>query len=111
MVKLLRSLFFLASLSFAQASYAETETVWIDVRSAVEHKLDHIDGDIRVSHIDIVEKVSELFPDKTTPIGLYCRSGGRAGKALQALNEVGYNNVQNVGGIDAARKERGIYTE
>ena len=90
-------------------AYAEkTEAVWIDVRSVLEHKLDHIDGDIRVSHGDIVVKASTINLAKDAEIRLYCRSGGRAGKAMEALKKAGYTNVENVGSIQNARKVRGI---
>ncbi|GAC16600.1 rhodanese-like domain-containing protein [Aliiglaciecola lipolytica] len=84
------------------------ETVWIDVRSEAEYKLDNIAGDMRITHTDIVEQVSKQYPDKNTEIHLYCRSGGRAGKAQEALQQAGYNNVKNAGGIDDAREERSI---
>ena len=100
--------FYVLSTCFSTLLYAETNTVWIDVRSVLEHKISNIEGDIRLSHTDIADKVNELFPDKDTEIRLYCLSGGRAGKALTALNEAGYTNVQNVGGISDARKQRGL---
>lgn len=90
------------------ATETETNTAWIDVRSAIEHGIDSIEGDPRVTHGDIVEKVTELYPDKETEIRLYCRSGGRAGKAMSALKEAGYTNVFNAGGIDDARAFRGL---
>ena len=86
--------------------FAQTEPVWIDVRSALEHKVDSIEGDLRVTHTEIVSEVEKLFPDKNVPIKLYCRSGGRAGKAAAALAEAGYQNVENMGGINDARKVR-----
>lgn len=84
------------------------EAVWIDVRGVFEHVLDNIEGDIRISHDEIVEEVEEQFPDKSTEIHLYCASGQRAGKAREALIEAGYENVWNEGGIDDARKARGL---
>ena len=99
-------LLLLVTMCFSSLSYADT--VWIDVRSVAEHTIDNIDGDVRISHGEIVQKVNEMFPDKSTEIHLYCRSGGRAGKAMSALKEAGYVNVSNVGGIDDARKERGL---
>ena len=94
------------AMSFSAALRADE--VWIDVRSAVEHTIDHIEGDVRISHGEIVQKVNSLYPDKNTEIRLYCRSGGRAEKALLALEAEGYKDVKNVGGIDNARNERGI---
>lgn len=103
---LINTALFLAALCFSLMSCAEV--VWIDVRSSIEHSFDNIEGDVRISHGDIVEEISELFADKNTQIHLYCRSGGRADKAMSALIDAGYMNVSNAGGIDDARKERGL---
>lgn len=86
----------------------QAETVWIDVRSAAEHTLDNIDGDILISHVEIVDEISQRFPDIDTKIHLYCRSGNRAEIAKSALNQVGYTNVLNEGSIENARKIRGL---
>ena len=85
-----------------------SEPIWIDVRSSIEHALDNIDGDVRISHTEIVNEISALHPDKNTEIILYCRSGGRADKALLLLNDAGYKNVLNAGSINDARLARGI---
>jgi phage shock protein E len=96
----------LLAISFSSLSNADN--AWIDVRSQIEHQIDNIEGDARISHGDIVPEVSKILPDKNTEIHLYCRSGGRAEKALLALKEAGYTNVSNAGGINDARKERGL---
>ena len=98
--------FLLAVMCCSLLSYADT--VWIDVRTSLEHKIDKIEDDIRISHSEIVQEIHKIFPDKGTEISLYCRSGVRAGKAMSALNEAGYTHVSNVGGIDDARKKRGL---
>ena len=84
------------------------DVAWIDVRSLPEHVVDHIEGDLRISHTDIVEQVSKLYPNKDTEIRLYCRSGGRAGKGMSALQAVGYKNISNAGGISDVRKARNL---
>lgn len=101
------------TLLLSLSAYAQTDesTVWIDVRSTLEHKLDHIDGDVLIPHREVVEEVSKRFPDKTTKLNLYCRAGGRAGVATDALRELGYTQVSNVGGIDNARRLRNIVEE
>ncbi len=106
----LQRLFLNRELSAASpvAPFPAEDPVWIDVRTAVEHVVDRIDGDIRISHGDIVAGVTELFPDKATEIHLYCRSGARSSRALAALKASGYTNLYNAGGIDDARKARGI---
>jgi phage shock protein E len=95
----------------AQAKDQASEAVWIDVRSWVEYNLDHIEGDKHIHYTDIVEGVSSEIPDKNTPIRLYCAVGGRAGKAQSALVEAGYTDVKNMGGIDDARRVRGLAEE
>jgi phage shock protein E len=95
-------------MAFAYGSMADGEAVWIDVRSSMEHAVDSIEGDARISHDEVLARVTELYPDKTTEIHLYCRSGGRAGQAAEALEQAGYTNVANAGGIDDARKARGL---
>lgn len=87
---------------------ALAETVWIDVRSSLEHMVDSVAGDTRISYSDIVPEVQARYPDKTTQIKLYCRSGGRSEQATMALREAGYTQVENIGGIDDARKYRGL---
>ena len=100
------TVFALVALCFSALAHAEV--VWIDVRSAIEHKIDNIEGDIRIPHDEIVQQLTTRFPDKDTEIHLYCRSGGRAGKAMAALQEAGYRAVENAGGIADARKQRGL---
>jgi len=95
-------------LAIGFSALSNAETVWIDVRTAAEHSEDHIEGDILIPHEEIVGHVSDLFPDKSTEIHLYCRSGGRADNALEALEAAGYTNVSNAGSIMDARKERSL---
>lgn len=101
-----KKLLFLTSLLFSMTVFSET--VWVDVRSEQEYKEDHIAGDILIHHETIVAKVSILYPDKSTEIALYCRSGYRSDKAKKALEAAGYTQVSNAGGIADARKIRGI---
>ncbi|PKF61043.1 sulfurtransferase [Psychromonas sp. psych-6C06] len=83
---------------------SHAEAVWVDVRSPAEHQINHIEGDLLIPHTEIVNTISKLFPNKETPIHLYCRSGNRAGIAQQALNKLGYKNVFNEGSIEQARQ-------
>lgn len=92
------------AITFSPLIFAKT--VWIDVRTFIEHSFDNIEGDVRISHSDIVEEVNLLFPDKKTEIKLYCRSGTRAGIAMEALKSEGYINVSNAGSIEKVRKKR-----
>jgi phage shock protein E len=82
------------------------KTVWIDVRSVDEYSEDHISSTENIPHTEIAMRISDLDLDKDAPIKLFCRSGVRAGLALTALQDLGYTNVENVGGIADARELR-----
>ncbi|MBC3767102.1 rhodanese-like domain-containing protein [Neptunicella marina] len=101
----------LAMATLLFSTFTLAQAVWVDVRSDEEYAQDHIKGDIQIPHVQIVEELGKLYPDKNTEIHLYCRSGRRAGLALEALQEAGYTNVQNAGGIDDARQERKLNTD
>lgn len=99
---------FLMSCSSMQAD--SPDTVWIDVRTIEEYQEDHINGDrnIPIQSMSAASIVDQLGLDADTPIGLYCFSGGRAGRALTILEEAGYTNAFNAGGISDARERRGL---
>lgn len=90
------------------SAFMQAETIWVDVRSEAEYQAKHIEGDLRISHTEIIKEISQRFPDKNTKIRLYCRSGNRAGIAQNALVESGYLQVTNAGSIENALEERGV---
>jgi len=92
-------------IGFATAE-TDREVIWVDVRSWAENKFDSIEGDPNFPHQNIVEHVRQHYPDKSTPIRLYCARGGRAQSALELLSDAGYSNLQNAGGIDQVRTIR-----
>ena len=92
------------ALLLSACSMFAPQTVWIDVRSVDEYAEDHIANTENIPHTEIVARISDLELSKSTPIKVFCRSGVRAGLALTALEELGYTNVENVGGIADARE-------
>jgi len=101
-------LMFFSVFSNVQSSEAQTslDPVYIDVRTWFEHKLNNIEGDPRIHISGLVKGVEQQFPDKSTPIRLYCAAGVRSGRGVQKLREAGYLDVQNVGGINEVKKHR-----
>ena len=93
-------------MSFNSFSYAEQ--VWVDVRTSKEIKLDHIEGDLQISHFDIDKEIMRLYPDRNTEIGLYGSNGSRFGMAMFFLKAAGYEHVFNAETIHNARRIRGI---
>jgi len=80
------------------------DTVWLDVRSPSEFASGHITGAVHLPHTAVAKQAATLLPNKDDEILVYCRSGGRAGKAESALKGLGYLNVKNIGGLDDAKK-------
>ena len=93
----------LLAILLSACSLMAPKTVWIDVRSLDEYNENHISNTEHIPHTEIVAQISDLDLDKSAPIKLFCRSGVRAGLALTALQDLGYTNVENVGGISDAR--------
>ncbi len=75
----------------------------LDVRSAQEFHSGHLEEALNIPHTDIQARVKELGTDKSREIVIYCKSGGRAGSALQALKALGFSKVYNAGGYDSLR--------
>jgi phage shock protein E len=81
--------------------------VLLDVRTPEEHAEGNLEGSVNISHETIVEQDADALSeietltggDKSKAIVVYCRSGGRAGKAKAALEAAGYTRVTNVGGM------------
>ena len=79
------------------------QEVWIDVRSAEEYEAGHLEQAINIPYEEIGAEIAALELSKDQAIYLYCRSGRRAGVALETLQAEGYSNVRNVGGYEEAQ--------
>ena len=75
----------------------------IDVRSQAEWDAGHLEQAVHIPHTRIGEEISGHVRDKSREILLHCRSGGRSGMAQRVLEEMGYTNVKNLGGLEEAR--------
>lgn len=97
---------------FSSAIYAEVpaDAIWIDVRTPQEHAESSISGHPNIPHGQIADRIDSLVSDKDATLYLYCASGRRAGVARETLEQLGYSNVINVGGIADAREclEQGV---
>ena len=82
---------------FKEYSKLEKKEI-IDVRTPNEFDQGHIEG---AKNIDYFSKSfkSELEKlDKSVPVYVYCRSGGRSAKAMQIMKEIGFVSVYNLQG-------------
>jgi len=93
---------FLLLMSLSAVLWA-SEAFWIDVRSAEEYASGHVDAAVNIPYTEIAERIGEVTEDKDALIYVYCRSGRRSGIALETLQEAGYANVVNLGGLEDAQ--------
>ena len=86
----------------------ENNAVLLDVRTPEEHKSGYLEGAVLLPLAELESKTVNKIPDKNTPIYIYCRSGRRAGTAVEKLKAMGYTNLHNLGGLKDARKKLNI---
>lgn len=70
----------------------------LDVRTQEEYREERIPNSILIPNYEI-ERVEEEIKDKNAYIFAYCRSGRRSEEAVLKMNEMGYTNVYDMGGI------------
>jgi len=103
----MRSIFLAVVLMVSAAGVSgqvEDNAVWIDVRTPEEFAAGHVEGATRIPWDGIEKGVAQLELAKDTPVYLYCGAGGRAGKAKERLDMMGFTAVTNAGGLEDARK-------
>lgn len=103
----------LAILGFTACSPSEAisigeETVVLDVRTPEEYASGHLQGavNIDVGAADFDTRIAELPLDGEYVV--YCRSGNRSAAAVDRMNELGFTDVTDAGGLDAAASATGL---
>ncbi|MBQ7874045.1 MAG: rhodanese-like domain-containing protein [Oscillospiraceae bacterium] len=77
-----------------------SNAVLLDVRTLQEYLDGHI-PDSRNVPVQVIERVCDMVENKSTPLFVYCRSGARSRTAARLLKNMGYDNVMDIGGINA----------
>ena len=70
----------------------------IDVRTPEEYREGHIPRSRNIS-LQEIEKICSAITDRTMPLFVYCHSGMRSRQAVSHIQQLGYTNVRNIGGI------------
>ena len=83
----------------------ENNAVLLDVRTPEEHKSGYLEGAVLLPLAELESKISSKVADKNTPVYIYCRSGRRAGTAVEKLKAMGYTDLHNLGGLKDAREK------
>ena len=81
--------------------YSTTDgAVLLDVRTPDEYRQGHIPGSKNIP-LQSIDKVADMIDNKATPIFVHCLSGARSRQAAAVLQQMGYSDVKNIGGISA----------
>ena len=72
----------------------------LDVRTPEEYRGGHIPGSRNIP-LQTIDNVSTVVENKDTALYVYCQSGARSRQAAGLLKQMGYTNVNNIGGIAA----------
>lgn len=70
----------------------------LDVRTKEEYQAGHVQGSKNMP-LQLIDQISSICRQKDKPIFVYCHSGSRSSQATRILNNMGYTNVKNIGGI------------
>ncbi len=80
------------------ADFRDTENaVLFDVRTKEEYDEGHVPDSINLPVDEIVK--AEKLVEKNRTVFTYCQSGARSSRAAQALKQMGFTDVRNIGGI------------
>jgi thioredoxin len=84
--------------AFAEKIAATPNPQILDVRTPEEFASDHIDNAKNINWLGntFVSDVEKL--DKSKPVFVYCKSGGRSQKAAEKLNELGFKTIYQLEG-------------
>jgi Rhodanese-related sulfurtransferase len=69
----------------------------VDVRTDAEYTAGHLAGARHIPFEELTARVGEL--DRSRPLLLYCRSGGRSAAATQAFSASGWEAQSMAGGL------------
>lgn len=70
----------------------------LDVRTPQEYGQGHIPGSKNLP-LQTLDHIKTIVKEKSTPLFVYCYSGSRSRQAVSLLENMGYTNVKNLGGI------------
>ncbi|MFZ7120703.1 MAG: rhodanese-like domain-containing protein [Eubacteriaceae bacterium] len=75
------------------------DIILLDVRTQEEYDQGHIPGSILLPLDKLESQIENVIPNKNAEIIIYCRSGNRSAKAADLLEQLGYKDISDLGGI------------
>ena len=96
-----------ATTAAAATAAAPDGRMVIDVRSEPEFRQTALKGAVNLPLNRLAEGIQALAPDPATPVVLYCASGARSGMGCELVRRLGYQRVENAGGVFQAAAQLG----
>ncbi len=90
-----------------QSLIEEKNALLVDVRSPGEFAAGHVAGAVNLPLDQLAENAACALPDLHQPLLVYCLSGVRSGVAVQWLQQMGYTQAVNGGGVSAVALQLG----
>ena len=90
---------------------AKEPHVLVDTREDSEWSDGHVAGAVHLSRGIIERDIETQYPDKETPLVLYCGGGFRSALAAVNLQRMGYTNAISLDGGWRALKDSGLPLE
>ncbi|MEG0054270.1 MULTISPECIES: thiosulfate sulfurtransferase PspE [Hafnia] len=81
---------------------------WIDVRTPDQYQETHVKGAVNIPLKQLDQRISEVTQDKNDTLHLYCNTGNQSGKAEKLLQNMGYKNAINEGGLKDVEKTQAM---
>ena len=89
-------------LTFSEAHDMITrrDVVLLDVREGPEYITGHaIDAELLPVDEITADTAAEIIPSKDAPVMVYCRTGRRSERAASILENLGYREIYDMGGL------------
>ena len=92
-------------------SKSDHKPVLLDVRTQSEYNDGHIQDAINIPHDQLLKEPQLVSAYKDSQVVVFCRSGVRAGKVIEMLEDLGFKEIIDIDGDMLAWNEAGHSVE
>lgn len=103
MLQWFKNIFGSSETKLSLATRVQEGAILIDVRTQGEYLSGSVNKAVNIPLDQLVAKSGRY--SKETPLIVFCRSGMRSQQAKRVLEQLGYQNVYNGGGVRAVRNQ------
>ncbi|MGE5086410.1 MAG: rhodanese-like domain-containing protein [Bacillota bacterium] len=89
---------------FGISSWAFAKDVLLDVRTPEEYSQEHVPQalNVDVKNSNFKQEIGKL--SREDHYRIYCRTGKRSAQAISIMKEMGFKQMENLGGLEDAKK-------